>query len=100
MSTALSTTKSMHTPGPWKQQCFLVTSETGDWVCHTGMGNLPPSRSTESEANARLIAAAPNLLKALRDIIELTVLKGHTLAAAQIIADEALSRSQTGGGQP
>ena len=60
------TERAEHTAGPWKQQCFLVTGGDGSWVCHTGMGNLPPSRSHESEANARLIAAAPDLLAALK----------------------------------
>lgn len=49
-----------HSALPWRQHCFLVTSKHGDHVTHTGMGNLPPSRSTESEANAAFIVRAAN----------------------------------------
>jgi len=78
---------SQHTSGPWKAgqrspvskdemiayviNCIelgeagafhLVTNEAGDAdICHTGNG-------TASEANARLIAAAPELLAALTDL--------------------------------
>lgn len=52
-----------HTPGPWTAQCFLVTAGH-DQITHCG-GNLPNNRSHEAEANARLIAAAPDLLAAL-----------------------------------
>lgn len=53
-------TEVKHSPLPWKQTCFLVTSATGSHVTHTGMGNLPPSRSAESEANAAFIVHAAN----------------------------------------
>lgn len=60
----------MHTPGPWK------SSWNGRWLIQTGGGWLiakvwPPKArggfSPENvEANARLIAAAPELLEACR----------------------------------
>jgi hypothetical protein len=46
------------TPRPWKRACFLITGPNGEHVTHTGSGNLPPSRSHESEANAELIFQA------------------------------------------
>lgn len=47
------------TPGPWIAHTFLVMAGR-DRITHVG-GNLPPPRSHESEANARLIATAPEL---------------------------------------
>ena len=63
----ISANKSTFTPGPWKSNCFLVTDTSGVGmyggreICHTGGGR---GTSDESEANARLIAAAPELLAA------------------------------------
>jgi hypothetical protein len=49
------------TPGPWRASTFQVYADL-DRIAHTGMGQLPPRRSGEAVANARLIAAAPDLL--------------------------------------
>lgn len=52
------------TPGPWRANCFPVEAQRqygGREICHTGGGR---GGSEESEANARLIAAAPELLAA------------------------------------
>jgi hypothetical protein len=54
-----------HTPGPWKSDTFVVTAPhqhgKSFWgtreICHTGEGR---GESKESEANARLIALAPD----------------------------------------
>ena len=60
--------KTTHTPGPWKQQTLLVTDALGVTVAHCtrweGYGVAP--RPDIAEANARLIAAAPNLLEAAK----------------------------------
>ena len=65
-----------HTPGPWErtshQRASLaeasieVQSATGRTICD--MGDYPNS---EDAANARLIAAAPDMLAALRRYIRL-----------------------------
>lgn len=61
---------SKHAPGPWAYQ------EDSDAYTHIvrGPGNrficqLAQTPSAEIEANARLIAAAPELLEALKDLI-------------------------------
>lgn len=69
----MATTK--HTPGPWKavtsteKVLDTVINEFGDPVCqlHNGALNFKPD---DIEANARLIAAAPDLLEALKVIAE------------------------------
>jgi hypothetical protein len=60
-----------HTPGPW-----AVTSSKGDvhsqarngqnWICQGPNDSVSAPFASEREANARLIAAAPKLLAALR----------------------------------
>ena len=60
---------SKHTPGPWIQVGDTVGVPVGRvaWV-------FAPTSSTWTEeiANARLIAAAPDLLEALRGLLEVT----------------------------
>ncbi len=62
-----------HTPGPWTASQYL---DDGRWgVVTQGNGivvslrSRSPSEATLSEADARLIAAAPELLQAARDFI-------------------------------
>ena len=56
-----------HTPGPWKiiKGDFVVAPDNGT-VAQVG---TPTTPAREHEANARLIAAAPEMLEALRDMV-------------------------------
>ena len=57
-----------HTPGPW----FTYFSERGIWTVQEPRGwiaELTPDRPNQ-EANARLIAAAPDLLEAAKAMTE------------------------------
>lgn len=63
-----------HTPGPWRVEYFKwVRSEAnGEQVC-SGLGEIKYGRTNEeiellAGANARLIAAAPDLLEACKTI--------------------------------
>ena len=69
---------SKHTPGPWlctpsmgtdgHSQCvYWVWKDLGE---EDGYEGLVADNSPEARANARLIAAAPNLLKALKDCLD------------------------------
>jgi hypothetical protein len=55
-----------HTPGPWEflppddGNCGAITAKTG-WICDFA--------EEPSDANARLIAAAPDLLEALKNLV-------------------------------
>ena len=52
--------KTKHTPGPWRVwENLIQVSPNGPSICYFEAGQQP------SEANARLIAAAPELLAAL-----------------------------------
>jgi hypothetical protein len=71
-----------HTPGPWNADGYHVrqsgingTRMIAD-VCYTGPHHTPPAEYPKScrfadEANARLIAAAPELLEALEMLINI-----------------------------
>ncbi len=65
-------TKPQHTPGPWKQVCQQICEPTeivsaaGNIVAFAPLLGLPhTSQAKETQANANLIAAAPELLEAL-----------------------------------
>ena len=62
---------SEHTPGPWKvDECY-----TGIFVTTAGGQNVAQVTQSEvdwkypASANARLIAAAPDLLRLLKDVV-------------------------------
>ena len=78
---------SAHTPGPWRitDRYGVLTYQVGidgRTVCTVWprqQGHRPSGVDTEpwpeGEANARLIAAAPDLLESLRELAELAVLQ-------------------------
>ena len=62
--------KTKYTPGPWSVHCGdLVVSHSGRAIADceaTPYGDRPAPPNSEDAANARLIAAAPDLLEALK----------------------------------
>jgi len=58
---------SAHTPGPWhyREGSRIVVDGGGWWIAEVQAGRADNS----SEANARLIAAAPDLLAALENYV-------------------------------
>lgn len=64
------TTKTTHTPGPWTTQGGAVYDSQKREVCdphaYAGSSRIP---GHEREANAALIAAAPELLRELKSAI-------------------------------
>jgi len=79
----MSESKHTHTAGPWiarysdrfdNYQIFGA-GPTGQrpWICNTKCESVP----SQHEANARLIAAAPELLEALKKIADLTARCEH-----------------------
>ena len=88
-----------HTPAPWywsdnvpdfpKNHCIIVDAD--------GFTIAEPSRM--SEADARLIAAAPELLIALRDLLEDAIALGiweSNMSGSAVAARAAIARA-TGG---
>jgi hypothetical protein len=77
--------KAKHTPGPWKfreaeGQSIEIAGigyrgdvafvDAPDWKGLATVATTGGSRTPESTANVRLIAAAPDLLKASKDLLE------------------------------
>jgi hypothetical protein len=69
-----------HTPGPWQSGGCVVYGPDGAGVADlvAGVCNHNGRSPDETEANARLIAAAPELLKALEPFAAIDV-EGTTL---------------------
>lgn len=61
------------TKGPWTRSCFQVYGADGSRIAHTGMGQLPPSRSSESEANAAAIVHWENNFEPMRKALALAL---------------------------
>ena len=69
------TTKAAHTPGPWRTYSYSDSASARQWTVGTPGGdriadNIERGKPTdEAEANARLIAAAPELLEACKSAL-------------------------------
>lgn len=91
---------SKHTPGPWyvSKRNPLRVIESGPRAitlatCSTlGRGVTAENAQTEAEANARLIAAAPELCEALRNLLAVHEGEGGTLPNATGMARAALAK--------
>jgi hypothetical protein len=63
---------SERTKGPWTRSCFQVYGGDKSRIAHTGMGQLPLYRSSESEANAAAIVLWENhfdeLVKTMEEV--------------------------------
>lgn len=60
--------KTTHTPGPWQQRTLIVQDQNGEVIAHCTRWEHGTPMPYVAEANARLIAAAPDLLAALKDV--------------------------------
>jgi hypothetical protein len=89
----LETPVMQHTPGPWRVWCskdedgritVLEVCETQDRGRHSHFASLA-KHWPEAEANARLIAAAPELLKCLRSLYCAPMGQGDYAAAGELL---------------
>lgn len=55
-----------HTPGPWKLDGFLIVDARGEEVLDLGGYSTLMAGRLKNPADARLIAAAPEMLAALK----------------------------------
>lgn len=86
-----------HTPGPWmvkpshhSEWYNWVDTEKGDSVCATTAAGIPRLEAIE---NAHLIAAAPDLLSALKFITEKCSLYGPADRAREM-AEKAITKAE------
>lgn len=71
------TSKSKHTPGPWMVReaadfLQIAPPDNSEPICEMGLypaPDWPKDEAAELMANARLIAAAPDMYEALEDLI-------------------------------
>jgi hypothetical protein len=99
-----------HTPGPWK--VYMATTgfhvigigkaSDGQGITDGGFG-VWGGGDAESLANARLLAAAPDLLEALSELVEVlrkeapgTALNNHRFDALGIKANDAIRKAAVG----
>lgn len=82
-----------HTPGPWKSRYlekygYIVENSEETGFEHGKIADVLARGGGESDANARLIAAAPALLKAAKAMLDAdpSKLKDQAQAAAQLYA--------------
>lgn len=104
-------TTSKHTPGPWTikndydERHIVIanidgesfpdgtTSYTYDFVCDTYGGDYESASREVANANARLIAAAPELLDALRNLV---AVQPNLMANSAEIADARAALAKAG----
>ncbi len=87
---------SVHTPEPWRWQAFLSFSENHKgYLLYGANERVIAVDGMKGEANARLIAAAPDLLAALRfckSVLEANPVEmSERMAIAK--ADEAIAKA-------
>jgi hypothetical protein len=82
---------SAHTPGPWTQKGGVHV--TNDYVKGPDDELIAAVYAPYPSANARLIAAAPDLLEALRDLMEIATWVGSGNQMYQIDVNEALRKA-------
>lgn len=90
-----------HTPGPWETS---VTSDGKWWdVCREGGGDCVAHiiEGETAEGDANLIASAPELLQALKDLqkelrahVKFDVWKHYSLMVADVAADKAIRKAK------
>ena len=106
MTTTEAPTKAAHTPGPWSDDWIIRGASHIDG--HRANGEPIPSlrrvvahvidRDEEAEANARLIAAAPEMLEALQTIMDRCGASGNSRHDKLIwtIANAAIQKARGG----
>jgi hypothetical protein len=82
-----------HTPGPWKTEAgeldvYIVASE-GDKETTLAKVDMWPSPS-QFKANARIMAAAPQMLEALRKIWDAVIVYPHRTDDAILLVEQAI----------
>ena len=91
-----------HTPGPWAiEKCPKAQAATDgrDWPWMVNYndgeyeGHLALVQTQNAEANARLIAAAPELLESLKMMLEMSEMGGFGKAYAEDVARAAIAKA-------
>ena len=83
---------SKHTPGPWKRSGVWIDQSVGVAASSDPMSASVATiiKRKEFEANARLIAAAPEMLAALYHV------RDHCLKHPDQLVDQAIAKAEGG----
>lgn len=93
-----------HTPGPWSYDSIVIMVADGSSIGEMSPG-VPGMSRDEAEANARLAAAAPDMLAALRELDalregcgadELGAIAGKRVAAFNLQYRAAIAKATKG----
>ena len=84
-----------HTPGPWR---IGTTPPNGEQTIGTQQGLMvavaTTGANTPTEANARLIAAAPDLLEALQNLLKSSCIDGDIAIEAKAAIAKATGETK------
>jgi hypothetical protein len=83
-----------HTPGPWETEELKIISQGGPLIAYANEepdNDLYPLVGEEVDANARLIAASPDLLAACKDVADI-IQGGDRLETCEPWAQDVISR--------
>jgi hypothetical protein len=81
----------LHTPAPWQLQTVSTCNDNPcRWEIIGSGGVIAETNDNTSDANARLIAAAPDLLSALEFLLaDYIAINGEKLTGSSVPADKA-----------
>ena len=97
-------TTTTHAPGPWAIEAPPITLPSAGWIIQDAIGN-DVCEGVTTEANARLIAKAPELLACVQQAIDFieAIAKGETWpdgayrAAGELAEDMRKALTEIGG---
>lgn len=96
----MSNAKTKHTPGPWRSEQHGGKMEIWNQNTHIATINtLHVAGPVDDAANARLIAAAPELLEHIRLLVENNVLKNDCVGRQFLNTCKELITEATGGAE-
>lgn len=85
-------TDTQHTPGPWE----IETNARGESCIATSWGSIADVYGLNLIANGRLIAAAPDLLAALQDVLPYVEFPNSQHKAQVAAAKAAIAKATKG----
>ena len=85
--------KITHTPGPWHRNVSSISAKTPNKTTVIVCRCTPEPGLPERNANAKLIAAAPDLLAACKAFVNRTTLPAHE---AMEMAKAAIAKAEDG----
>lgn len=93
MKTQKETSETSYTQGPWKASLAFRNNEPNIYVVTDGKWGSSSIVETQNEANARLIAAAPELLALLKEARNRMIGSSPSIVSLAKRTDEAIAKA-------